>query len=109
MSDKNFVIKSEQNKKSQKRAYIVKSVIGCVCLVFAVAFFTFLGFYFGNKETLAKPVSQVQNVQNSEKPVIDWTEVSTLEMRGMWIASVSNLNYPSKQNLSATSLSRQIL
>ena len=45
---------------------------------------------------------------DDEKNKIDYTDVSLLEMRGMWIASTINIDYPSKTGLSKKELEGEL-
>ncbi|MBE6682052.1 MAG: hypothetical protein E7600_07205 [Ruminococcaceae bacterium] len=91
------------NKKVALIASAVATVI--IAAVLCVLFF-FLG---KNNSEQAKAVNtQSTALKVDNGPFVDMTEVSTLEMRGMWIASTINIDYPSKQGLSETELKAEL-
>ena len=99
MSEKG--LRASKNKRNNYGTVTTVSVIASVVLfcVMAIVFF-FLGQQNGNE---AKAVSGT-----GQMPEIDYTEVSTLEMRGLWIATTVNIDYPSKQGISKKELAAEI-
>lgn len=93
MSNKGLRIRSINNGKST--AAVAVSVSVTVALVVLLGVFFFL---FGKINT---------NGAFAEDD-IDRTDVSLLEMRGMWIASTKNIDYPSETGLSVKKLKSEL-
>ena len=107
MSDNRFGINKQKNRN--KMAIIVSSVFAFVCVSAVLVTFFKLG-YFSKTAVLAEDdgVNAVINTVEEEKQKIDFTDVKELEMRGLWIASTINIDYPSKQGLSKEQLKAEI-
>lgn len=90
MSYKSLRYKNVNGNKSN--AAIVVSVVLSVLLLALAG----LGFVFFGKSNSESALAENNN--------IDYTDVSLLEMRGLWIASTINVDYPSKQGMSKESL-----
>ncbi len=86
-------------KKYNKKIILLVAVVLLASMLFACICGC------SKKEEAAQTFGEADGIENLD---IDMTEVSTLEMRGMWIASVSNINYPSKQGLSVDKLKWEI-
>lgn len=89
-------------KHSKKRLYtiIFSSILICIFL-----FITVFSFFKLTKKADVETYAQGVSVSS------DLSGVSTLqgkEMRGVWIATVSNVNFPSKTGLSASQLKSEI-
>lgn len=94
---------AKRNSKMKIVAIVLSFLITLAVAVFcAVTFFEF------GKDNADKAKAVDTLAQNSENEEIDFTEVSTLEMRGMWIATASNINYPSKTGLSKSELEDEL-
>lgn len=93
----------KKNGKFGKHAFILSFLL-TVAIVSACIF---VFFKLGNKNSDDAQAVDVLG-QNAENENIDFTEVSTLEMRGMWIATASNINYPSKAGLSKSELEDEL-
>lgn len=104
MTNKGF--RGMRNSKKQPRKGVIISAVVSIALftVFAILFY-FLGVK--NAENGGR-VDAMANIDGDVMPVIDFTEVSTLEMRGMWIPSVANIAYPSKTGLSVKQLKGEL-
>jgi len=93
-------------KKSSVVPYVISSVATVLSLCVLAVIFVSLGvfdFMFTKEDKTA-----AQTVNQQIMPEIDFTEVSTLEMRGMWIASTVNIDFPSKENLSDEQLMAEL-
>lgn len=104
-------IKFENNgkKKKSKVVYAVSSIVTIFCIaVFAVIFIK-LG-------TLEHVVTEAQNGgknKNSKEnedvfSITEYTDVSEQEMRGLWIATTLNIDFPSKEGLSDEQLKGEL-
>lgn len=100
MKKRNSFSKLDINKKIAVIASVVVTVIVAVLLCFVF-------FFIGNeKSESVNAQTNIAVVQNGLE--IDMTEVSTLEMRGMWIATTINIDYPSETGLSETELKSEL-
>ncbi len=99
MSDKSFRYRNIKENKSSA-AIAVSIAVTIVLLALAGLAFMLFG-RAGKNEVLAEN-------HNDNGPEIDFTDVSLLEMRGMWIATTVNIDYPSKQGLSASELEGEL-
>lgn len=103
MSRINFDNVGNEKKKKTRLLYIFSSaaVVLCLCLL-SVIFFSLgaLDFLFA--------VAEDKTNSTQAGPVIDYTEVSTLEMRGMWIATTVNIDFPSKSGLDDDALKKEL-
>ena len=98
MSYKSF--RNRNVNKNKSTAAVAVSIAISVALLALAG----LGFVmFGRKNT--QPVIAGSQVQN---PVAEPTDVSLLEMRGLWIASTINIDYPSKAGLTQKSLEKEL-
>lgn len=83
--------------------------------VIALAAITFIFFYlFGNGQSetnkpMAEDVPPPQEIEQEQEPVIRHTPVDTShEMRGVWIATVANINFPSRKGLNADQMRAEL-
>ena len=91
-----------------KKALVVLSCSFSVIVTVILAA-VFFGIGVSTNESVdALPVTSYTGVSDESITDIDFTDVSTLEMRGLWIASVSNINYPSKTGLTEKQLKAEI-
>ncbi len=95
---------NNNNKKKTILPYIISSVLTVVCLGAAAALFLHMGVLDG----LFPMAQSQQTMAEDEGEKIDFTEVSTLEMRGMWIASNVNIAFPSQPSLSQEELKAEL-
>jgi len=86
------------NSRKNRFAIIVSSVFSAAILVAASCVF----FMFGKEN--AEDVS----AGNQNSALTDVADVSSLEMRGMWIATTLNIDYPSKSGLSVSELEGEL-
>ena len=108
MSEKGFR-NSSNNKKSSRLAVLLSVVFSVFVFSCAAGVLFIMGrnnaeAVFGtdaDKTVTDKEVSE--NLPEEEK-----VDVSELEMRGLWIASTINIDYPSKQGLDKTALMSEI-
>ncbi len=98
-----------ENKKNKKYLpYIISSVATVVCLALFTGIFVYMG-AFDKLFAGAKDNQDVlQALSQEQTPVIDFTEVSTLEMRGMWIPTTLNIAFPSKAGLDDKTLAKEL-
>ena len=75
----------------------------CVCLLLS-AFIPLLLVFGGGMEVLAMSVPAPEGVA---APLLSVTDAEP-EMRGLWIATVNNINFPSRQKLSAAKLGKEL-
>ena len=94
-------------KYNRKNKVIHKKRAFLYTALFAAAALLVLSLGACTKNEMA-PDESLPSANISEMPVIDYTDVSTLEMRGMWIATTININYPSKMGLSKQELQKEI-
>ncbi len=108
MSDKSFR-ENKKNNKKPKTAIILSAVVS-VCVLVGIGVLMYIIGHNGLRSVFGQ--TDVENIPSEnvqkELPVIDYTDVSTLEMRGMWIATTININYPSKQGLTQDALKAEI-
>ena len=107
----NFDKENGEPKKKTRLPYIISSVavVFCLCLMSAVFFaMGVLDFSFAVAKDVDENKDGSLQTSANNQPVIDYTEVSTLEMRGMWIASTLNIDFPSKQGLSDDELKKEL-
>ena len=101
--------KENENKNNKK---YVPYVLSSVVTVAVLAVFSFVFLHMGASDRLlsgAENNSQVTSaVIEEQQKAIDYTEVSTLEMRGLWIPSVLNIAFPSESGLSEDALKSEI-
>ncbi len=95
---------NNDNKKKTILPYIVSSLLTVVCLGAAAMLFVNMGVLDG----LFSMAETEQTISESEGESIDFTEISTLEMRGMWIASNVNIDFPSEPSLSESELKAEL-
>ena len=90
-----------------KRVVINRGARSAVCRllsVFALVCLLFSSCGVKTVEKFTMPVMDGENVGTSAEP----TENPAREVRGIWIASVYNINYPSKAGLSAAELAAEL-
>ncbi len=88
-----------RNKKKNTAAYIVSAIISLVCIAGLSVFF----FYMGQKN------NTVTEAQNNENSINTSVQISgQREMRGAWIATAININFPSKSALSEKQLKSEL-
>ena len=90
---------------AKKRVPLLAIITSATVLV--LAFITFLFFkFFAINETYGKAEDSINN-ENSEYAFSPSASADE-EMRGVWIASVFNINFPSKQNLSVSEMKNEL-
>ncbi len=99
-----FARKSNANcKHKDPRVFTALSVAA----IFLLAVITFFAFKFAGKFLGNTPLADETPAkqQNTYTPV---TVTAGQELRGVWVASVSNINFPSKQNLSEDEMKQEL-
>lgn len=111
MKDNNF---SRNNAINKKALYLSVGVTALAAVLLAVVFFL-MGRNTPEKNVSAqiedeadKTVMQQQEQQQDSSKPVDYTEVALQEMRGLWIASTVNIDYPSKAGLSVDELKAEL-
>ena len=98
-----------KNNAFNKRALMIGFIAIFLVVMFILAV---LFFRLGSMNVSTAEAKDDNNnpavIDGENEDIVDMTEVSTLEMRGMWIASTMNIDYPSKQGLSADALKSEL-
>ena len=107
MSHKNFS-ENKMNRRKPRLAVVLSSVFSVVVVCALAVLMFVLGTYdkedvFAEKDSIGAEMGKIEN-----EPQIDFTDVSSLEMRGMWIATTINIDYPSKTGLAKAELEKEI-
>ena len=103
------IIFDKQNEKKNKLSLpLVLSVsVTAVCLAMFVTVFALVG-YFNKMPVTAENDDVLSMLTQARENGVDVTDVSKLEMRGMWIASTLNIDFPSKPSLDDEMLKKEL-